>query len=116
MIIERSRSAALPSPKHLIEDQLAFAVRAVGLPEPVREFLFAPPRKWRFDLCWVDQLLAVEIDGGTYSGGRHTRGAGFEADCEKQAEAVLRGWRLIRVTTRHVEDGTALQWIERALA
>jgi hypothetical protein len=55
------------------------------------------------------------VDGGVHSGGRHTRGAGFEVDCEKLNEAVLLGYRVLRVTTKHVESGDALEWIERAL-
>lgn len=74
-----------------------------------------PARRWRFDFAWPAHMLAVEVDGGTYSGGRHTRGAGYERDCEKANEAVLRGWRVLRVTTQQVDSGEALAWIERAL-
>ena len=93
---------------------LILQIRAVGLPRPVEEFRFCK-RRWRFDLAWVDRKLAVEIEGGTYSRGRHTRGAGFRRDCEKYAEALCLGWRVLRVTTEMVEDGTALAYIERAL-
>jgi len=40
-------------------------------------------------------MLAVEVDGGTWTGGRHTRGAGFEADCEKLNAAVIAGFRVL---------------------
>ena len=33
------------------------------IPEPTRELVFAPPRKWRFDFAWPEHLVAVEIDG-----------------------------------------------------
>lgn len=68
------------------------------LPAPVTELRFAPPRRWRFDLAWVDQKLAVEIEGGAWVNGRHSRGRGFESDAEKYNAATLAGWRLLRFT------------------
>ena len=64
-----------------------------------REYRFAPPRKWRFDFAWKADKVAVELEGGTWSGGRHTRGAGFEDDCEKYNEATRLGWRVLRFTS-----------------
>lgn len=90
--------------------------RAMGLPEPVAEFRFHPTRRWRFDFAWPDLKLAVEIDGGAFmaGGGRHTRGAGYRADCEKLAEAAIAGWRVIRCLPEHVTKGEAAKWIARA--
>jgi len=60
-------------------------------------------------------MLAVEVDGGTWSGGRHTRGAGFESDCRKISLGVLDGWRVLRFTTDMVQSGEALTTIKEAL-
>ena len=98
------------------EDALVFHLRAVGLPDPVRELRFHPKRLWRFDFAWPDRMLAVEVEGGTWVNGAHSRGRHFEQDAEKYAEAVIAGWRVIRVTTGMVEDGRAVSLIERALA
>ena len=88
-----------------------------GLPHPTLEYAFAAPRRrWRFDLAWPGRKLACEIDGAVYVGGRHTRGTGVEKDCEKFAEALILGWRVLRVTPRHVRDGQALNWLERLIA
>lgn len=86
-----------------------------GLPRPEAEYRFHPTRKWRFDFAWPAKSVAVEVDGAVYSGGRHTRGSGVEKDCEKFAEAMVLGWRVLRVTPRHVQSGQALTWIERLL-
>lgn len=94
---------------------IAEQIRAAGLPEPVTEHQFHPVRKWRFDWAWPAHMVAVEIDGGTWSGGRHVRGKGYEDDCVKINEATLLGWKVIRVTTKMVADGRALDFIERAL-
>ena len=99
------------------EEAFAFHLRvAPGVPAPEREYRFDPSRRWRFDFAWPAQKLAVEVEGGTFSGGRHTRGSGFEKDAEKYAEAVLAGWRVLRVSTAMVIDGRALRLVERALA
>lgn len=94
---------------------LAFQAKAVGLPEPVAEHRFAPPRRWRLDLAWIDQKVAVEIDGGAFIAGRHARGAGIRNDCEKVSEAVASGWRVLRVLPEQIASGQALGWLERAL-
>lgn len=85
------------------------------LPTPTTEYAFAKPRRWRFDLAWPTIKLAVEVEGGQWISGRHNRGAGFEADCEKYNEATILGWRLLRVTPAMIDDGRALAAIERAL-
>jgi very-short-patch-repair endonuclease len=96
---------------------LLWQLRAVHLDEGLEEeFRFHPLRRWRFDLAWPARLIACEVDGGAWIGGRHTSGAGFEADCEKVSIAAALGWRVLRVTPRQVERGQALIWLEAALA
>lgn len=82
--------------------------KALSLPEPEPEYRFAPPRRWRFDYCWPSHRLAVEVEGGIWTGGRHTRGKGYLGDLEKYNRAVLDGWRVLRFTPSQVKDGTAL--------
>lgn len=91
-------------------------LRAAGLELGLeREHAFHPARKWRFDFAWPRERVALEVDGGVFTGGRHTRGAGFEADAEKLNEAALLGWSVLRVTTNHVGSGMALHWVERLI-
>jgi hypothetical protein len=94
---------------------LHLQITASGLPQPVTEYRFAPPRRWRFDYCWPNKGLACEVEGGVWVKGRHTRGTGYEKDCEKYNAAVLAGWRVLRVTTGMVQSGEALKVIEAAL-
>lgn len=44
-----------------------------------------------------------------------TRGVGVEQDMEKVAEALALGYRVLKVTPKHVKDGRALDWIGRLL-
>jgi very-short-patch-repair endonuclease len=85
-----------------LEHHFLFLCRALGLPEPTREYRFAEPRRWRFDFAWIPQRLAVEVEGGTFVRGRHVRGKGIENDCHKYNAAVVRGWRVLRFTTDDV--------------
>lgn len=98
------------------EAALSWQLAAAAIPAPVAEHRFHPRRRWRFDFAWPDRLVAVEVEGGTFSGGRHSRGRGFAADAEKYSEAAIAGWLVIRVTTDMVLDGRALALVERALA
>ena len=101
-----------PSP---LEITLVRHIQAVGLPLPLREYSFHPVRRWRFDMAWPDHVLAMEVEGGVWTGGRHTRGAGFIADIEKYNEAVLLGWRVLRTTGELIRRGEAIRCLERAL-
>lgn len=87
-----------------------------GLPVPVPEYPFHKTRQWRFDWAWLAEHIALEIEGGAFVQGRHTRGRGFENDLVKYAEAAIDGWTVLRVTPDMVSDGRALGWLERLIA
>lgn len=90
---------------------------ASGAPQPVREYRFHPVRRWRFDFAWPDHQVAVELQGGTWSKGRHVRGHGYENDCEKLAEAQLNGWVVLYVTRGMLERNPPqiVQWVLQAI-
>jgi len=88
---------------------------AVGLPRPVAEHKFHPTRKWRFDFAWPDHMLALEVDGGVWSNGRHTRGSGRVKDMEKQTEAAVLGWRLMYCQPKEIRTGEIVDTIRRAI-
>lgn len=105
--------------RELLEALMLHQLKALKLDTGmVREFKFCDSRLWRADFAWPNAAspLLVEVDGGVYSGGRHTRPAGFEADCEKTAMAAVMGYRVIRATGKHVRSGMAVEWIKRALS
>jgi len=98
------------------EEDLAFQLRAAGLERGMeREWRFDPVRRWRFDFAWPgnDPLVAVEVEGGTWINGRHSRGAGMAADMEKYNEASTKAWYVLRVTAEHIKSGQALAWIQQ---
>jgi hypothetical protein len=96
-------------------ETLLIQLQLSDLPEPQREFMFHRKRKWRFDLAWPELLIAVEVEGGIWTGGRHVRGEGYEADCEKYNEAQLAGWMVLRFTPGMIKKGNAGGVIETAI-
>lgn len=99
-----------------LEFELQTQIMAYRLPPPLREHRFHPERRWRFDFAWPDKRVAVEVEGGIWNGGRHTRGSAFISDCDKYNAATLAGWKVFRVTERHVHDGSAVELVKRAVA
>lgn len=86
-----------------------------GLPAATREYRFFTHRQWRIDFAWPEKhiMLALEIEGGAYIQGRHTRGASFVADMKKYNELAIAGFSLLRFTPEQVERGEALAVVER---
>ena len=92
-----------------LESKFLFLWRCLDGPALEREYRFHPERKWRADFAHLPSRTLIEIEGGAWVGGRHNRGSGFVADAEKYLEAVLAGWRVVRLTERQLES----EWVER---
>lgn len=97
-----------------LEAMLLAQLEGVGL-RPEREVRFHPARKWRLDFAFLAPKVAVEVEGGVWAQGRHTRGAGFSEDCVKRNAAQTLGWIVLSVTEEHITSGDALRWIADAL-
>jgi hypothetical protein len=85
-------------------------------PLPVAEYVFAQPRKWRFDLAWPAHWLAVEIEGGNFIAGRHARGAGLRAEYEKRNDAAIRGWVVLQILPEQIQGGELTDLLRRYFA
>jgi hypothetical protein len=79
---------------------------AEGWPEPEFEVRVTPTRRWRFDLAWPREKLAIEVNGGVFVAGRHSRGMGQIRDYEKLNAAQLAGWRVLQIVPKQIADGT----------
>ena len=94
---------------------LAAQLRIAGLPEPTFEFRFHPTRKWRYDCAFVEHKILLDVQGGIWMQGKHTRGAGYENDCRKLNAAILMGYRVLHYSPGMIESGEALADLERIL-
>lgn len=81
-----------------ITDLFVSIVRADLKVECVREFRFHPVRRWRFDYAIPQYKIAIEIDGGVWTYGRHNRSSGYIADMEKFNAAASLGWVVLKFT------------------
>jgi hypothetical protein len=72
-----------------------------------REVCLIEGRKFRWDF-WIAGKVAVEVQGGTWIRGGHSRGAGQAKDFEKANLLTLRGTPCLYYTTEQVIAGTAI--------
>ena len=107
--VSKSGKSRAPSANSALEEAFAQQIAAMGLPKPHREFLFHPERKWRMDFAWPEFGVAVEIEGGIWKNGRHTRPRGFLGDVEKYNAATTIGWKVLRFTGKDIRDGGAVK-------
>ena len=100
-----------------LELELLSHIRAVGLPEPIREYKAIPGRKFRFDFCWEKHKLLVEVQGAIWKGGEggHSSGVGIMRDHEKNNLAVINGYRVLYVNGNTIRSGEAVTQIEEAM-
>lgn len=98
-----------------LEAILENRLERAGLPLGETQVPVIPNRRWRFDRAWREQMVAVEVQGGIWSGGRHARGSGIAKECEKFSTAAAIGWRILPVTRDMIEDGRAVALIRQAL-
>lgn len=104
----------LPKPLSPGEETFALHCKAYGL-TPEREYLFAKGHRYCFDFAWPDKMVALEVEGGVWSKGRHTRPEGFIDDCNKYNLATSLGWSVYRFPTDQVLSGVAIDFILDAL-
>lgn len=72
-----------------------------------KEYRFHPERRFRFDYALPDYKIAIEIQGGTWTRGKHVRGKGYQDDCEKLNLAQTMGWRVLWYTPQMIEKDLA---------
>jgi len=88
-------------------------ILAPGAPVPVHNHKFCAERKWMFDFAWIEQMVAVECEGGIWLKTKTGRSAGhahpdrFEKDCKKYNRANTDGWRVFRCTAGMLKNDPA---------
>ena len=93
------------------EEELGKQLDLAGI-DYVRELVFARPRRFRFDFALTSHRIAIEVEGGGWSGGRHSRGTGFKSDLQKYELAVRSGWTVYRCDPAMVTSGGAMDTIK----
>jgi very-short-patch-repair endonuclease len=68
------------------------------------EYPFSPPRKFRFDFAHPEAKIAIELQGGLWTNGRHNRGSGLLSEHEKLNLAASHGWRVFFLNSETVNE------------
>lgn len=99
------------------EREFAFQCKALRLPEPIEQYQFAPPRRFKADFAWPQYRLLVEVQGGIWrrGGGAHSHPLDLERDIERTQHMALLGWWFLPVTTDEVRSGHAVEVTQRVL-
>ena len=128
-------AAAQASDGHLLtmarsrpEATLALQLRALAPTHGwhwIEQYRWHPERRYRADIAlWpasdperASLPLLIEIDGASRHTplGAHQRASGVDADCRRSTQAILLGYRVLRVSAPMVYDGTAIAALESLL-
>lgn len=83
--------------------------------EFVAEYRFCSERRFRFDFACIEKKIAIEIEGGVFTNGRHTRGTGYINDMEKYNLAQELGWKVFRYTPSQQFTSDAIDQVKRVI-
>ena len=83
-------------------DLIAMYLQAENI-QVEREYKFLPNRRFKFDIVIKDKPIAIEYEGGIYTGGSHIRPVRYSSDCEKYRLAVFAGWKVLRYTVADIQ-------------
>lgn len=104
-----------PGVESELELMLLVRIERAGLPLGEGQSRIIPGRGFAFDRVWKGRRVAVEVQGGLYINGAHSRGSGVERDCLKNSLAAAHGWRVLPVSKAMIESGEAVRLIAQAL-
>lgn len=76
---------------------------SVGITGCVEEYRFHPKRRFRIDYYFPTVKLAVEIEGGVWTGGAHIRPYGFLKDMTKYNLLTEQGIFLLRYEPQRID-------------
>ena len=92
------------------KDKLILEVILSEIPKDFHtELKLIPNRKFRCDYVCLEAKIVIELEGGIWIQGRHTRASGFVKDVEKYNLIALEGYRIFRVTSEQTKEPDKLK-------
>lgn len=73
-------------------------------PEPTFQCYFSLERDWVYDFAWIDKLICLDLQGGGWVRGGHSRELGMANDFNKHNAALLLGWRPFLASTSMIDN------------
>lgn len=114
-IIRKTKKSRQTANKTPLRDVFTIICKTDLGVECIKEFKFHPERRWRFDYAIPQYKIALEVEGGVWTQGRHTRPQGFLGDIEKYNTATLMGWRVFRTTTNDLYRTATVNLLKKAI-
>jgi hypothetical protein len=74
-------------------------IEELNLPSPQKEYRPGVAKKFRFDYAWPEWKIAIEVNGATWTKGRHSSGEGIQRDYTKLNYCQILGWLVIQFST-----------------
>ena len=108
----RKRTESTGAPQAEVFQNLAMFCQAMGYPIPVQNYRFHDTRRWELDIAFVEEQIAVELNGGLHTGVGHARLASAENDYSKLDAARRLGWITRSFSYPQVKRGDLLRWLE----
>ena len=68
------------------------------------EYRFAAPRRFKADFCCPIAKVIIEIQGGIWADGRHSRGSGLYSEYEKLCIAASLGYLVFLLSEEMIDD------------
>lgn len=100
--VDEAKKLAAKVKRESLEDKFYSAWLAHApkeFPTPERQFKFHPERRFRYDFAWPQIKLCVDIQGGSFVNGGHSRGLGQQNDHSKHNEAQRLGFQVLQFGT-----------------
>ena len=99
-----------------LEHDVLRLLKEAGLPDPQLQYILRDGDRFvaRLDFAYPESRVAIEADGFRYHADRHA----FDDDRARANAVQALGWRVLRVTAKHLEQdpvGVAA-WVRRALS
>ena len=111
--IKMPKTVQLPSN---LEALFWLQLRAAGIQQHfVQQLKAVPGRQFVFDFACPAARFLVEVQGGNWTHGAHSRPLGLRRDYDKANLAQRHGWRIFQFDTEQVETGAALEWVTEEL-
>jgi len=100
-LLEKRGQDYLP-PDTVLEQRLLSVIESGGLPRPTPQFTppWLAPTAGRVDLAYPEHKLIIEGDSRKW----HLLMESFETDRQRDNQAQLAGWRILRFTWRQIMD------------
>lgn len=101
--------------KYVVKDKISHEKEAIKtvlwvlnreglIPKAIEEHQFHHTRKFRFDWCIPQLMIAIEYEGLMSEKSGHTTINGYTKDCEKYNLAQIGGWKVLRYTALNYKN------------